>query len=424
MDFNALLDEAVIEAALESGTGASLLAARMGVTRTIAAGNRIRTAGQQNNHHSNAWLPAEDAYVEEMLPQLGIEETAARIGRSVNAVKVRYTRAGIPGVLRTPDWITGHLMAISIGVDGHSITRLIELGRLPAELAPLRNRLVWRMRRSAWYAWVLNPNHWPYFYRSVRDPSRIRDEKLRRMLIRRAERWGDEWWTIGEVARYHGVGFKSVNQRIARGQVWSAVRWGNWLIRRSEAVQMEIRPGMGSAKRHSVFTAAGDAFIVLAHALGIPDNHISRMIRMSSGFFPYRYAVLQQDLLIPHIIRQFDMPVAYRESDQAMWTDWRPYARRFPVLAAAWEKWESGSRLALNERHTLVGCLAQAVAWQYGPEPADPDLRRLLVRNGPPPNDRVLAAGVVVWREVTSFERRLKVASESWQKLAQAEPAQ
>lgn len=81
--------------------------------------------------------------------------------------------------------------------------------------------------------------NWVYFIRSVRRPERIRDERLRRLLVKRKVTWGDEWWTTGEAAEFHGVESTDVQRYIVAGRL-PAVKYQNWMVLRSEAT----RPGL------------------------------------------------------------------------------------------------------------------------------------------------------------------------------------
>ena len=343
-DLDDLLDGVVLEAQLATGRDPSLVAAAFGASREIAA----------------------------------------RLGRSSHAIHVQRIRRGLPGPIVHQDYITGHRMARALGIDGHMVVEMIERGILKAEVAPLSDRHVWRMRRSAFVAWAVNPMNWPYFWRSVRDPRRLKDEGLRRLILRRKERWlgpdgrPDEWLTPGEVAAIHGVEHTDVNRYINAGRV-RGVKWGNWLIRRSEATRPGLRfyKGKGTTQLHLHGTPAGDAFLILAAAVGVPFAQIARMLgRTGHAMIQTRLAALHRRGHIAWLIRSYELPVLYRPDAPAgaaaaglLWADWRTVAHRFPRLARAWAGWEAGepwSRTGMSDHNLVNGVLRAAVAWNMG----------------------------------------------------------
>ena len=297
---------------------------------------------------------------------LGDAEIGVALGRSEAAVRVRVRRMGLVTPIKHPDYLTAQRAALALGVDVHAVCGWIDRGLLAAELAPLSDRKVWRIRRSAFYAWALNPLNWVYFIRSVRRPERIRDERLRRLLVKRKATWGDEWWTTGEAAEFHGVESTDVQRYIVAGKL-PAVKYQNWMVLRSEATRPVLRffKGRGAGVFERAGTAAGDAFIVLAAAVGIPWAHISRMTgnRSLGGAWTRWEAMKRRPGYVPWLIRAFGLPVLYRAGDGAVWTDWRPLAHRFPALARDWSALERGEMLDAGSRYRIGGVLRSAAVW-------------------------------------------------------------
>ena len=379
-DLNDLLDAVVLQAALADGRDPALVATHYGAARTLAAMQESADQRRPNARPSqaNRWTAAERAFLETWAGELGDEEIARRLGRSETAVRVRR---GLRGPMVYADYLTAQDMARALGIDVHQVCALIERGHLPAEIAPLPTRKVWRMRRSTFVVWATNPANWVFFYRSVRRPERLGDEGLRRLIIRRRETWlgpdgrPDEWLTPGEVAALHGVAHTDVNRTIRAGRL-EAVRWNNWLVRRSVATAPGVRffKGKGAGVLERLGTPRGDAFLMLAAAVGIPYIQIARMTgRMNHGTPQTRLAALGRAGYIPWLIHAYELPVAYRESDGALWADWRPLAHRFPRLARAWARWETGEpwrRDEAAERYLVDGALRAAVVWHMGEEGA------------------------------------------------------
>lgn len=383
---DALLDEAVLHGALTDGRAPHLAAAQFGAARVFAAAaGAVPQRGA--NQQANRWTPAETEFLHRAGGVLGDGEIAARLGRSVVAIHVRRTRAGLPGPMVHPDFLTGQGMGRALGIDVKSITKLIECGLLAAEVAPLAGCGCWRVRRTAFLVWATNPANWPYFYRSVRRPERLGDARLRRLIVARAARWlgpdgrPDEWWTTGEVARYHGVDSKDVARTIYAGHLPSATRWQNWMVRRSDATRpgLVFHKGKGAGVFDHYGTPAGDAFLVLATAVGIPATQISRMVGGRSHATPApRVMGLHRRGRISRLIRAYGLPVLYRAAapdggrspDGLLWADWRTVAHSFPRLAAMWPRSAAGELRTvadMRDQNLVNGVLRAAVAWNLGP---------------------------------------------------------
>ena len=424
-DLDAMLDGVVMEAQLAGGRDPALVAAAFGASRAIAA---VRAGGRgAASTTADRWTPEERDFLDRYAGVLGDDEIADRLGRTRTAVRVRRRRRDLPGPLVHPHYITGHQIARALGIDGHMAVDMIERGILTAEVTPLAGRHVWRMKRAAFVAWAVNPMNWPYFWRSVRNPGRLGDETLRRLILRRKAEWGDEWLTPGEVAAIHGVHHTDVNRYVNAGRL-KGVKWGNWLIRRSEATAPGVRfyRGRGAGVLERAGTARGDAFLILATAVGIPYAQVSRMVdHEGHAYVQGRVLALHKNGYTPWLIRSFGLPVLYRPSDSprdhALWADWRPLSHRFPLLARSWARWEAGEpwgRYDMTEHNLVNGVLKAAVRWNMvdGQGVATDEGKRLLHEL----NYRVKAAEEEVrplWREwvaaaspPASFRRVWKLA--------------
>ena len=368
-----LLDAAVMEGALAAGRDPSLAARQFGAARVAGA-----TAAGSGTGSANRWSPEDDALLAAWSGHLGAAEIAARLGRTAMGINSRQYLRGLPTPRKHPEYVSGQGMADALGLDSHAILRLIERGLLPAERMPVPEMVVWRMRRTAFYAWATRPDNWVYILRSVRNPERITDERLRRLIARRAETWvaedgrPDEWWSIGEVARHHGADHELINKYIRGGRL-PAVKWGNWWVKRSDATRLRVFRWADGQLPHRG-TARMDAFIVLATAVGLPPAHVARMTggRLSESGIVTRHEAIRAHGLIPWIVRTNRLPVEFR--DGATWADWRARADRFPALARAWARLEAGMKLSRYERAILAG-VCRAYLRYHRPE--HPLLRRV-----------------------------------------------
>lgn len=365
-DLDALLDDMVLDAALKAGRDPVLAARQFGAARVIAAAGT--TAARPIVGAANLWTAADAAYLARWSGVLGVDELAARLGRTASSVETQQTKRGLPSASKHPEFVTGRQMAMALGVDEHSVAKLIERGEIRAERVPLSSdRLIWRTRRAAFYAWATNPANWVYFWRSVERPGRITDEKLRRLVARRRERWTcadgqpDAWWTPGEVAAYHGVSHIDVNRYIRHGRL-AGVKWGNWWVLRSEATRPGLRIWRQADGRLGRYgTAALDAFLVLACAVGIPNPQVARMTggRLAGSGVQTRYATLVGRGLVPWLAHAYALPVQVR--DGRVWADWRDVPHRFRHLARVWALLAAGDEDLGCNRHRADRALLSGV---------------------------------------------------------------
>jgi hypothetical protein len=258
---------------------------------------------------SPAWSEAEDQFLKDHLALMTDAKIGAQLGRSEIAVHLRWSRdLHLPSRSKHPDVITANLAAEMLGIDAHKTAYWVDCGLIPGRLMP-GDRKVRLIRRVDFRRWVLNPMNWVYFKRD-----RVRDPELKRMLKLRAARWGDEWWTIPQVAAYHGVNSKNVLQTIYRGRLRSfrlpvslggrhANRaWSYHYVLKSDAMRVTLYTGKGSQKKISRFTPAADRWILKARdELGMTFIEIGRTMKVgkrsyfgrTNPIIAYRYRQLK-----------------------------------------------------------------------------------------------------------------------------------
>lgn len=325
LDIDTLLDQAVAEAELEAGFDPALVAARspdVAVRETITAAPSTRPPG---------WSLAEERFLAQHTGRYTEAEIAAVLGRSVSAIKIRrYRHLQIAGASINPDFISGHQMARALGIDGHSVILLADRGILPTwRYSDREMRLT---RRITFLRWAVNPLNWIYFVRSVRDTSRLGDERLRQLIERQKRRWPDEWWSIGEVADYHGVYHTDVNRAMRAGKI-SGVRWGNWWFLRSEALKPELVffKGKGSAQGED-WSEGADVFLITGAALGVMQKTIAGLMRWPLKRVAYRLKVLRQTGIIADLIAKYGLAIEYNPNTGDLCADWADYGHLFPRL--------------------------------------------------------------------------------------------
>lgn len=122
--------------------------------------------------------------------------------------------------------------------------------------------------------------------------------RLRRLIELKRERWGDEWWTPGQVAAYHGVDHTDVNRYIHAGKL-ASVKWGNHWILRSEAMKPGLYFPKGKGSGHETdWSEEGDAFLVEMRRRGLSYPAIARMMKMDEKSVGYRGRCLKRQGMV------------------------------------------------------------------------------------------------------------------------------
>lgn len=233
-----------------------------------------------------AWSVDELQYIRDNIARMTVDELSAALGRSVNAVHIVVVRQGIPVASKQPGWMTGNAVARATGMDIHSVMLLHKLGRLPMEVLP-GQRGILRIKKVTLYRWATRWQNWLYF-----KPHRMGDTHLRRLVELAQSRWDDAWWSVGKVANYHKVDQRSINAKIRRGKL-PAIRWGNWYVLRSVAMQAEFFHGKGhNCLLH--WSPRADEFLLRARAEGKTWAEIGRMMKWPAGRVTYRWNLLQK----------------------------------------------------------------------------------------------------------------------------------
>lgn len=191
---------------------------------------------------SRRWTREEDEFIRNNIGSLGHDGVADFLGKSVNAVKIRRIRRGIPAASKRPGWLTGNDVSRYLGVDIHAVMKWHKNGLMKFEVLP-GERGIMTIRQVTLYLWATRPQHWIYF--RVKN---MRDFHLKRLVMRAQEIWGDRWLTIGQAARLIGCNTKSLNMRVNRGRIPEARKNGNWFIPESVAKGITIYPGKGGAR--------------------------------------------------------------------------------------------------------------------------------------------------------------------------------
>lgn len=376
MDLDQLIESAAVTGQLQTGALRAKVAAHTSNRRLALTLKR----GAKVHIKADHWSQADDEFLAANWGRLTLEQLAVHFGRSVAALKVRVTRdLRLKAPTKRPEIVTANMAAFGLGIDVHSMVKLIENGIVPGRLFPYqRGRRCFLIERQALAVFATNPLNWIYFrpenigrsneLRRDRRTQKYDDgichwfEQLRTLVLRRKALWNDEWWTPKQVGDFHGTTHMNVNNVIHDGLL-PAVKWGNWHILRSDAVAIKriiAWSGKGGpAQDHTYHSPAADAFMVLAAAVGESSRAIEAMQGCAFRNIEYRLRRLGRLGRLPWIGRHQHLPILFNRRGE-MLADWKPLAWRFPVLARAMRRLRAGCELDQSELMTVRGVLC---AW-------------------------------------------------------------
>ncbi len=234
------------------------------------------------------WTKEEDQFLRENLGWLTDEEMGAALNRTGIAVHDRWDRdLGLPGPSKATNVITAEKAADMLGIDSHKTAFWVDMGLIPGRLMAGR-RKIRLIDRQAFRRWVLNPMNWVYF-----DTNKVRDPELKRMLKKRAKRWGDEWWSTVQAANYHGTDTSEIKHYIHMGRLPSFRlpvsrggrnrdrKWSNHFVLKSDVIRMRFYKRGEAFQERLPFTPAADRFLLKAHdEWGLNFVVIGRMMKI------------------------------------------------------------------------------------------------------------------------------------------------
>ena len=241
------------------------------------------------------WNEAEDQFVRSNYGFFSEAEIGAILGRSEVNVKVRRQRhLQMRGYIHHPELMTAQAIGRALGLDSHNVMAWQDRG-IMRDWWLIGERRIRLMRRVTVYRWAVNPMHWPYFIRSIRDTRRVGDEHLRRLIERQKARWADEWWTPQEVADWHGNGVchQDVNRYIRAGRIEpeACLKWDNWMVRESAAKRVRFVKGKGQSTLIN-YNPEADAFLLRKRAEGLSSGAIARLMKWPESRVRWRYHCL------------------------------------------------------------------------------------------------------------------------------------
>lgn len=346
------MDSIVLQAQLATGASPQVMAARANDDQESARIWRLAAVTpNRNSERRSTWTRAEEQFVRENLGRLSYEQIGEKLGRSPAAIKIRQTRLGMPAPSHREDALSVRAVGDLLGMCGKKLKRLIHMGKLPAQQIPGIAGIHVIYRRDL-LRWLVQPDNFLY----IMDTSRIAVPEWRSLVERRMALWGDEWWTTGQVADYHGVSISLINKYVRSGRL-PGVHWNNWRVKKSDAVRARFITGKGMNTLD--WSADGDAFMILAKAVGMTDLSIDLLRKEPTPRTWNRLRYLHQNGRIPKVIQAYNLPVYYQRGGKGytLFADWRDCAGRFPSLVRAVGKFHAGMPLTAVDRRYLRSIL-------------------------------------------------------------------
>lgn len=313
------------------------------------------------------WGVEEDEFLLANLGELSEADIAERLGRSRNAVHLRWSRdMGLDAPSARDGFYTAHRVSKLIGCDVHAVCKWLDAGWLRGRLLPF-DRRTWIVVERDLKRFLIRPASWVLFH-----PERIADESKRRLVALAQERWGDEWLSCGQAAKMAGVGYADVNRLIRRGKIPGCVKWGNWYIPKSSLVKVDFAKGRGYGHELD-WSDDGDAFLLLARAVGLSGPAIERLMGWPRCRSLHRLSYLFKTGEMAYVIEKNGLPVLARRDDCLLLTDWRregpadwEHERRFPSVARAMHAFHSGAELRRRDLEIVRGVLWTWAAFFLG----------------------------------------------------------
>jgi hypothetical protein len=234
------------------------------------------------------WTAAEDDFLRRNLGWLTDDEIGTQLGRSEIAVHLRWSRdLHLPSPSKHPDVITANQAAEMLGIDSHKTAHWVDMGLIPGRIMPGEKKIR-LIRRVHFMMFACSPKNWVWF-----NPKKVADPHLKRLLKLAQKRWGDEWWTLPQVAKYHGVDTRVVDMHVARikdlpgyhlpislgGRDFNR-RWSNWFVRKSDAVAFRF---LHRGDYSGILTPRGLKWMKKALRMGWSYAAIARSMKVSSG---------------------------------------------------------------------------------------------------------------------------------------------
>src|SRR5258706_954124 len=308
------------------------------------------------------WSEDELGKIEKLLPFHSANKVGEMLGRSGNAIKIIRQRKGIKASSKSEGWVTANQVRLLLGMaDGRPIMGWIKKGLVLGH--QINGDSTWMVHEISLRRWITSSLSWAYF-----DPSGITDKKLARLVKLAQDRWNDTWLSPRQVADMKGTNTKTVLMAVKRGQLsaihiqekdgrHSGAVWALWAVKRSDALKWEY-----NAPAVDLMDDL-HAFMLLARAIGLSNERIAILCRLSGETINKRMRMIDKMRLPPNLIKKHKRLrfISTGAPVVRVHADWRKYADQFPHVRRAFERYRSG-RASTEDCYLITRILKVQIA--------------------------------------------------------------
>lgn len=291
------------------------------------------------------WSEKDINRVRELLPFYSPKMVGKMLGRSEDAIKIIRQRQHIKASSKSEGWLSANRVRLLLGMpDARPVIGWVKKGLV------LGHQVVgddtWMVHEISLRRWIVSPISWLYF-----DTEHIQDPHLARLVELAQQKWGDEWLMTRQVADLKGTTTRQVGQTIFR-RMLPAVhivgkdgrhengKWAFWGVKRSDAEAWQFKPPAYDLMdcRH--------AFILLAGAIGLSCMAIGKMVNLSHSTTYQRFQMMNNPRHLKKVIAKYGLRNIEYQRKVGAHADWRRFARRFPQVRSAFQRYRDGKATA------------------------------------------------------------------------------
>ncbi len=352
IDLDLLVEASAIEGQLQEGVSPRIIAARssIGQRGVIVLGQQSDAAGNENVRHKPLkWTKKEEDFLKAsqgILSEAAIAETLGRTGLAIR--NHWYRELKLPAPSKSPAYVTGEQISTGLGLDTHSVTKLLTRGHIEFMALPFEKRTIRAVHKTTVLRWITNPLNWAYFKADrvgLKPPKRnVHSYDVdfwsyaRKLVLKRKARWNDEWLEIGKAAKQLGIGRRLLNRAIHEGRIPFSTRFGNWKVLRSVISDPGIKIYSwlgrgGTIEAKQTMSLRMKEFLVLAEAIGISKRIMGILTGRDEETMRQYLLKLHGQGEISRIIQDRNLDVQYDAATDEAFADWRRHKRRFPFMS-------------------------------------------------------------------------------------------
>ncbi len=329
------------------------------LTTLIASSLKVATA-QTPSRKAPRWSEKDINRVRELLPYYSPKVVGQMLGRSEDGIKIMRQRQKIKASSKSEGWLSANRVMRLLGMlDARPVIGWVKKGLVVGHR--ISGDDTWMVHEISLRRWIVSPISWLYF-----DTGRIQDPHLAHLVELAQEKWGDEWLTTRQVADLKGTTTRQVGQTIFR-RMLPAVhivgkdgrhengKWAFWGVKRSDAAAWQFNPPPYDLMDRM------HGFILLAGAIGLSGMIIAKLTGVSHSTASDHFQMMNNARHVKKMIKKYGLDgIEYRRK-VGVHADWRKFARRFPQVHGAFERYRDG-KATLNDCYLIARILKNQMA--------------------------------------------------------------